>query len=155
MHESSSSSSTTVREVMHEGCTCIDHDANLIDAAKKMTEECVGALPICGPDEKLIGMVTDRDIVVHCLAADKDPQTCTAGELASGRLIWVRDDAPIQEALQSMEEHLIRRIPVIDENMQLCGMVAQADIAMHLGSKETAELVETISQAEPRQSVAF
>jgi CBS domain-containing protein len=100
-------------------------------------------------------MLTDRDIVVHCLAADKDPATCTAGDLASGRLIWVRDDAPISEALESMEQHLIRRIPVIDSQMRLCGIIAQADIAMHLGSKETAELVETISQAEPRQSVAF
>ena len=146
---------TLVRDVMHEGCTCVGHDQSCIDAARQMTEECVGALPICGPDEKLIGMLTDRDIVVHCLAADKDPATTTAGDLASGRLIWVKEDAPISEALQSMEEHLIRRIPVIDSNMRLCGIIAQADIAMHLGSKETAELVETISQAEPRQSVAF
>lgn len=154
MHETSSSG-TTVREVMHEGCTCVQHDATLVHAAKQMSEECVGALPICGPDDKLIGMLTDRDIVVHCLAADRDPGTTTAGELASGRVIWVRDDAPIEEALKEMEQHLIRRIPVIDSNRELCGIIAQADIAMHLGSKETAELVETISQAEPRQSVAY
>ena len=147
--------STLVREVMHEGCTCVKHDATLVDAAKQMTEECVGALPICGPDDKLIGMLTDRDIVVHGLAADLDPNTTTAGKLASGRVIWVRDDAPIEEALKEMEQHLIRRIPVIDANRELCGIIAQADIAMHLGSKDTAELVETISKAEPRQSVAF
>jgi CBS domain-containing protein len=150
-----SSKHTLVRDVMHAGCSCVKHHASCIDAAKQMAEECVGALPICGPDEKLIGMLTDRDIVVHCLAADKDPAECTAGELASGRLIWVRDDAPISEALKSMEEHLIRRIPVIDEHKQLCGIIAQADIAMHLSHDETAELVEVISQAEPRQSVAF
>lgn len=154
MHRESSSD-TLVRDVMHEGCTCVKHDVNMVDAAKQMSEECVGALPICGPDDKLIGMLTDRDIVVHCLAADRDPKECTAGELASGRVIWVRDDAPIGEALQSMEEHLIRRIPVIDADRRLCGIIAQADIAMHLGSKETAELVEKISEAEPRQSVAF
>lgn len=152
MHDTSS---TTVRDVMHEGCTCVKHDMTLVDAAKQMAEECVGALPICGPDDKLIGMLTDRDIVVHCLAADKDPKTCTAGELASGRVIWVRDDAPITDALNEMEKHTIRRIPVIDSNKRLCGIIAQADIAMHLGSKETAELVEKISEAEPRQSVAF
>lgn len=146
---------TLVRDVMHEGCSCVQHDATLVQAAKQMAEECVGALPICGPDDRLIGMLTDRDIVVHCLAADKDPATCTASELASGRLIWVRDDAPISEALQSMEEHLIRRIPVIDSDLQLCGIIAQADIAQHLGEHETAELVTAISQAEPRQSVAF
>lgn len=155
MHDTTSGSDTLVRDVMHEGCTCVKHDASCVDAAKQMAEECVGALPICGPDEKLIGMLTDRDIVVHCLAADLDPATCTAGDLASGRLIWVRDDAPITEALQSMEEHLIRRIPVIDSDMRLCGIIAQADIAMHMGEHETAELVEVISKAEPRQSVAF
>lgn len=148
-------SSTLVRDVMHKGCTCVKHDATLVDAAKQMSEECVGALPICGPDDKLIGMLTDRDIVVHCIAADKDPATCTAGELASGRVIWVRDDAPVQEALDEMETHLIRRIPVIDADRQLCGIVAQADIAMHMDGEQTAELVEVISSAEPRQSLAF
>lgn len=148
-------SSTLVRDVMHKGCTCVKHDATLVDAAKQMSEECVGALPICGPDDKLIGMLTDRDIVVHAIAAEKDPASVTAGELASGRVIWVRDDAPVQEALDEMETHLIRRIPVIDSDRQLCGIVAQADIAMHLDSKDTAELVEVISAAEPRQSVAF
>lgn len=145
----------TVRDVMHEGCECIAHDATLLDAARKMRDEAVGALPICGPDDRLIGMLTDRDIVVNCLAVDMDPATCTAGELASGRVIWVRDDAPVTAALQAMEEHLIRRLPVIDDGLQLVGMVAQADIATHLGAKDTAELVETISAAEPRQSVAY
>ncbi len=146
---------TLVRDVMHKGCSCVKHDATLVHAAKQMSEECVGALPICGPDDKLIGMLTDRDIVVHCLAADKDPNVLTAGELASGRVIWVRDDAPVQEALDEMETHLIRRIPVIDSNQELCGIVAQADIAMHLDRDKTAELVEVISSAEPRQSLAF
>jgi CBS domain-containing protein len=147
--------STLVRDVMHKGCSCVKHDATCVDAAKQMSEECVGALPICGPDDKLIGMLTDRDIVVHCLAAEKDPNECTAGELASGRVIWVHDDQTVQEALDEMETHLIRRIPVIDRDMNLCGIVAQADIAMHLDSAETAEFVEVISAAEPRQSVAF
>lgn len=149
------SADTPVRDVMHEGCTCVSHDATLVEASRQMAEECVGALPICGPDDKLIGMLTDRDIVVHGLAADRDPNTCTAGELASGRLVWIRDDAPVSEALKEMETHLIRRIPVIDSDKRLCGIVAQADIAMKLDHAETAELVERISSAEPRQSVAF
>ncbi|MEO6867757.1 MAG: CBS domain-containing protein [Gaiellales bacterium] len=153
--EGTAASKKLVRDVMHSGCTCVKHDATLIDAAKQMTEECVGALPICGPDDKLIGMLTDRDIVVHGLAAERDPSTCTASELASGRVVWVRDDAPISEALEQMEEHLIRRIPVIDENRELCGMIAQADIAVHMDDSSTADLVETISAAEPRQSLAF
>jgi CBS domain-containing protein len=146
---------TLARELMHEGCTCVPHDASCLEAARQMRDEAVGALPICGPDDKLIGMLTDRDIVVNCLAADLDPSVCTAGELASGRLIWTFDDAPVSEVLALMEEHLIRRVPVIDRNMRLVGMVAQADIATHLDLDATGELVEVISSAEPRQSVAF
>ena len=84
-----------VRDVMHAGCSCVPHEATMIEAAKQMSEEGVGALPICGPDERLIGMLTDRDIVVHCLATDRDPTVCTAGELASGRIIWVTETTSI------------------------------------------------------------
>ena len=147
--------STLVRELMHDGCRCIKHDETCLDAARVMRDEAVGALPICGPDDKLVGMLTDRDIVVNCLAVDMDPSDCTAGELASGRVIWVHDDATVRDALASMEEHQIRRLPVIDHDMKLVGIVAQADIATHLDREETGELVEAISSAEPRQSVAF
>lgn len=146
---------TLVRELMHDGCSCVPHDASCLEAARQMRDEAVGALPICGPDDKLMGMLTDRDIVVNCLAADLDPAVCTAGELASGRLIWTFDDAPVSEVLEAMEAHLIRRIPVIDHDMRLVGMVSQADIAMHLDRGATGELVEVISSADPRQSVAF
>ncbi|MCW2927791.1 MAG: hypothetical protein JWM86_1759 [Thermoleophilia bacterium] len=145
---------TPVREIMHAGCTCVQHDATCLDAARTMAEEAVGALPICGPDDRLIGMLTDRDIVVHCIAVGLDPATCTAGDLASGRLIWASDDQTVGEVLDIMEAHVIRRVPVIDSEMQLVGMVAQADIA-HLGRDVTGELVEVISAAEPRQSVAY
>ncbi len=146
---------TRVSEVMHKGCSCVKHDVTCVDAAKQMSEECLGALPICGPDDKLIGMLTDRDIVVHCLAADKDPSVCTVGELASGRVIWVHDHQSVQQALDEMETHLVRRMPVIDQDMRLCGMISQADIASHLDARDTAELVEVISRADPRQSVAY
>ncbi|MCB0878153.1 MAG: CBS domain-containing protein [Thermoleophilia bacterium] len=146
---------TLVRELMHEGCRCIPHDSTCLHAARLMRDEAVGALPICGPDDRLIGMLTDRDIVVNCLAADMNPSICTAGEMASGRVIWVHDDVPVGDALASMEEHLIRRLPVIDRDMKLVGIVSQADIARHLGEHDVAELVEVISKADPRQSVAF
>jgi CBS domain-containing protein len=149
------SRTTPVRELMHEGCTCVKHDQTCLDAARMMRDEAVGALPICGPDDKLVGMVTDRDIVVNCLAVGEDPATCQVGSHASGRVIWIHDDAPVQDALASMEEHLVRRLPVIDRDMRLVGIVAQADIARHLGRGDTGELLEVISSAEPRQSVAF
>ncbi len=148
-------STTLVRDLMHEGCRCIRHDETCIDAARVMRDEAVGALPICGPDEKLVGMLTDRDIVVNCLAVDMDPATCTAGELASGRVIWVHDDTSARDALAAMEEHHVRRLPVIDHDMKLVGMLAQADIATHLGREDTGELLEAISAASPRQSAAY
>jgi CBS domain-containing protein len=146
---------TKVRELMHEGCTCIPHDASCADAARRMREEAVGALPICGPDDRLVGMLTDRDIVVGCIAMDRDPAECMAGELASGRVIWTFDDALVGEALASMEEHLVRRLPVIDRSMRLVGMLSQADVARHLDRAATGELLEVISAAEPRRSAAY
>lgn len=149
------SGSKTARDVMSSGCTCISHDSTLVDAARIMAEEGVGALPICGPEDKLIGMLTDRDIVVRCVAKGRSPEQCTAGELAQGRVIWCSEDAPVQDVLDSMEEHLVRRIPVVDSDKQLVGIIAQADIATKLGASDTAELVETVSSAPPRQTAAF
>ena len=143
------------RDIMHAGCSCIPYDSTILEAARVMTDEAVGALPICGPDDTLVGMLTDRDIVVRCLAADLDPATCTAGELASGRVIWTFDDRPVSEVLSQMEEHLVRRIPVVDANKRLVGMIAQADIAVHLGRDHAGELVEMVSSAPPRQAPAF
>ena len=75
---------TTVREVMHEGCECIREQQTLLDAAKRMAELDVGVLPICGDDDRLKGMLTDRDIVVKALAQERDPITTVCGELAQG-----------------------------------------------------------------------
>ncbi len=136
------------RELMHEGCTCIKADETLLAAACTMRDLGVGALPVCGSEDKLIGMITDRDLVVKCMAEHLDPSTTKASYLADGSIVYVHDDTPASEVLATMEEHLIRRVPVIDRTThQLIGIIAQADIATHMGVVPAGELVGAISEA--------
>jgi CBS domain-containing protein len=140
----------TVREAMHEGCECIGENQSLLDAAKRMEQLDIGAMPICGQDDRLKGMITDRDIVVKALAHDKDPATTMAGELAQERLVFARADDAIDRALSLMQEHKVKRLPVIDENKRLCGMVTEADIARRMPLQRTGEMVGAIAAAPPQ-----
>ena len=139
-----------VREAMHEGCECIGENQSLLDAAKRMEQLDIGAMPICGQDDRLKGMITDRDIVVKALAHGKDPATTMAGDLGQERLVFVRADAPLDRALSLMEEHKVRRLPVIDENKRLCGMISEADIARRMPRDKTGEMVGAIAAAPPQ-----
>jgi CBS domain-containing protein len=140
----------TVREAMHEGCECIGERQSVLDAAKRMEQLDIGAMPICGQDDRLKGMITDRDIVVKVVAHDMDPATTMAGELAQGTLSYVRADAPLDQALSLMQEHKVRRLPVIDENKRLCGMISEADMATHMPEERTGEMVGAIASAAPQ-----
>ncbi|MEU6868837.1 CBS domain-containing protein [Streptomyces sp. NPDC046876] len=122
---------TTAREIMTEGAECIGAEESVLDAAREMTQMGVGALPICGTDDKLKGMLTDRDIVVKCLGVGKDPATVKAGELAQGEAVTIGADDDAAEILRTMSNHKVRRLPVIDGH-RLVGMVAQADVARAL-----------------------
>ncbi|MCP9946756.1 CBS domain-containing protein [Streptomyces somaliensis] len=135
---------TTAREIMTEGAECIGEDQTVLEAAKKMTELGVGALPICGTDNKLKGMLTDRDIVVKVLGRGKDPAECKAGELAQGEAVTIGADDDADEILRTMTEHKVRRLPVIDGH-DLVGMVAQADVARALPDPKVGDLVQALS----------
>ena len=139
----------TARDMMTEGCKCVGENESVLDAAQKLADLNVGALPICGDDDRLKGMVTDRDIVVKVLAQGKDPASTKAGDLGEGTPQWVSTDASEEEVLQSMRDHEIRRLPVIDEQKRLVGIIAQADVAAALSDKRTGEIVEAISAAPP------
>ncbi|MEU9128707.1 CBS domain-containing protein [Kitasatospora sp. NPDC048540] len=128
----------TARDIMSNGAQCINADQTLMDASRMMREMGVGALPICGPDKKLKGMITDRDIVTRCIAEGKDPSMMKAMELA-GHLHCVRADDSMDEVLKKMEQHQIRRMPVID-NDRLVGMISEADLAM--GHREGGRLTD-------------
>jgi CBS domain-containing protein len=138
----------TARDVMTGDCECVGEDDTVLDAAKRLAELDVGAMPICGEDNRLKGMLTDRDIVVKVLAQGKDPASTKAGELGQGdaRTVTIGADDPIDEALGTMIDHKVRRLPVIDGH-DCVGVISQADIATHLEDDKVAELVEAISAA--------
>ncbi len=136
--------SKTAREIMSSDAECVGEDESVIDAAEKMARLDVGALPICGEDERLKGMLTDRDIVVKVLAEGKDPSDTKAGELAEGKPVTIGADDSAEEALRTMSEHKLRRLPVIDGH-ELIGVVSQGDLAGELGREQVGELLETIS----------
>lgn len=135
---------TTARDIMTPDAQCIGANESVLLAAHKMAELGVGALPICGADERLKGVLTDRDIVVKVLAADKDPAEIRAGELAQGEAVTIRADDDASEILRTMRDHRVRRLPVIDGHV-LVGMVAQADVARSLPDQAVGDLVEALS----------
>jgi len=135
---------TTARDIMTPSPVCAGENENLIDVAKKLRDEGVGALPICGEDNRLKGMVTDRDIVVECLAKGLDPASTTAGQLGDGKPVTIGADDSVEEALATMSEHQVRRLPVIDGH-DLVGMVSLADVARSLPEDKVGALTEAIS----------
>jgi CBS domain-containing protein len=135
---------TSARDIMTPDVECVGENETLVDAARKMRDLNVGALPICGEDNRLKGMLTDRDIVVHCLAEGGDPNTVRAGELGDGKPVTIGADDSIEEALQTMKEYKVRRLPVIDGH-SLVGMVSQADIARNIDPSKVGDVVEAIS----------
>ena len=137
----------TARDIMSSDCTCVGESDTVLDAAKRLAELDVGSLPICGEDNRLKGMLTDRDIVVKVLAAGKDPGGTKVSELASGdgTTVTIGADDSIEEALRTMSEHQVRRLPVID-GRELVGIVAQADIARNYDEEKVGDLVEAISR---------
>lgn len=122
---------TSARDIMTPDAECVAEGESLVDAARKMARLGVGALPICGDDERLKGMLTDRDIVVKALAEGRDPAGTTAGEFAQGKPVTIGADDSVEEILRAMSEHKVRRLPVIDGH-KLVGMVSQADVARNL-----------------------
>jgi CBS domain-containing protein len=136
----------TARDVMTGGAECVGEKDTLADAAKKLAELDVGAMPICGEDNRLKGMLTDRDIVVKAIAQGKDPSSTTVGEFAEGKPVTIGADDSVDEALQTMTEHKVRRLPVIDGH-DLIGIVSQADLARNIDEEKVGDLVEAISAA--------
>jgi CBS domain-containing protein len=136
----------TAREVMSGGAECIGENESLAEAAKKMAQLDVGALPICGEDNRLKGMLTDRDIVVKAIAEGKDPDSTNAGEFGEGKPVTIGADDSIDLALSTMKDHKVRRLPVIDGH-DLIGVVSQGDLASEIDEEKVGDLVEVISEA--------
>jgi CBS domain-containing protein len=129
---------------MHSGAECVSERETLDEAARKMRALDVGALPVCGEDDRLHGIITDRDIVVKCLAVGGDPKKTTAGELAQGKPVTIPADSDVRDAVRTMGEHQIRRLPIVDADKRLVGMISEADVARNLPEKEVGRFVEAV-----------
>jgi len=135
---------TKARDIMTPGAECAHTDDTVAVAAMRMAELGVGALPICGRDDRLKGMITDRDIAIKVVGAGQDPRICKVGDVAQGEAVTIGADDDIDELLRTMSAHQVRRVPVIDGHT-LVGIVAQADVARALPEQRVAELVEALS----------
>ncbi|MEU3963175.1 CBS domain-containing protein [Streptomyces buecherae] len=138
---------TTAADIMHPGAQWVPATETLDRVAQLMRELDVGALPVSDPtdpNERMCGIVTDRDIVIGCIAAGHDPARVTAGDLCRGTPRWVSADADVDQVLREMESNQIRRLPVIDENKRLVGIISEADLAHHLSDDQLAQFVESV-----------
>jgi CBS domain-containing protein len=141
---------STVREAMHAGCECIGERQSVLDAARRMEQLDIGAMPICGDDDRLKGMLTDRDIVVKALAQGRDPAATSCGELAQGTVHWIGADASLAEALAMMREHAVKRLCVLDDDQRLSGIITEADVATSAPEDKTGGLIEAIASQPPQ-----
>jgi CBS domain-containing protein len=135
----------SIREVMSSNPCAIEADKPVAYAARMMKDEDVGLAPVVEGD-RLVGTLTDRDIVVRVVAEGKDPQSVTVREVASTEVVTVDPQQELDEALQLMASKQVRRLPVVEGDGRLVGVLAQADIAREAEDKQTGQLVEDISQ---------
>jgi CBS domain-containing protein len=133
-----------ISEVMTRDVRATEPSATIVEAAKTMANEDIGPMPVVEAG-RIVGIVTDRDIVVRVIAAGKDPKSTTVGEIASSDLVTVSPDDDLGEALARMAQNQVRRLPVV-EGDRLVGIVAQADVARLGEDKKTGEVVEEISR---------
>jgi CBS domain-containing protein len=136
---------TTAKDIMHPGAQWIPRYETLDRAAQMMRDHEVGALPVSDPDngDRMVGIITDRDIVVKCVASGHDPARMTCADLCEGTPRWIDAGADISEALREMEGHQIKRLPVV-ENKRMIGMISETDIARHLDRGQLAEFVQHV-----------
>ncbi len=134
----------SIRDLMTSSPATAEPSSTVADVARTMANEDVGPVPIVDGG-RLVGLVTDRDLVIRVIAEGRDPNSTTIGEIASADLTTVTPDSDLQEALDLMSASQVRRLPVV-ENGQLVGIVAQADVARAADEERTGEVVQDISR---------
>jgi CBS domain-containing protein len=139
----------TAREIMTPDASYCAGDATAVDAARKMADEGIGALPVCDTNGRLSGVITDRDLALKVIAEGRDPSSVRLDELLEGtEVVTIGADDSVDEAIRTMKDHAVRRLPVID-GTALVGMVSQADIARTMPDAKIGDLVDAISSAPP------
>lgn len=137
-----------VQDVMSESVTCCSPDARLPEVARAMIECDCGEIPVVDDKERMrpLGVVTDRDIVVRAVAAEQDTRELTASECMTSPCVTTTPETSLDDCMQLMEQHQIRRVPVVDASGACCGIVAQADIARHASKRDTGRVVNEVSK---------
>ena len=138
-------SAKTVRDAMTASPTAIAGDKTVVEAARTMTTENVGSLPVV-EEQKLVGMVTDRDLVINVLAKDLDPHEVPVADVATHDLVSASPDESLDTALQRMADEQVRRLPVVEDG-RLVGILAQADVSRVAQPESTGRMVEKISES--------
>lgn len=133
-----------ISAVMHKGTEWIDPGMAVSKIAALMSDRDIGALPV-GENDRLIGMVTDRDLAIRALGSGKDPSRLTARDVMSKGIIYCRTDQSLEDAIHLMEEKQIRRLPVINEEKRMVGMLALGDISHHASRELCGELVHAVA----------
>jgi CBS domain-containing protein len=135
----------SIRDLMTTNPRSVESGSTVVEAARLMRDENAGLIPVC-EGEKLVGTVTDRDIAIRVVAEGREPESITVGEIASRELVTIDPQQELDEALRLMARHQVRRLPVVEEDGKLVGIVAQADIARSASDAQTGDLVEDISK---------
>jgi predicted transcriptional regulator len=137
-----------VKDAMHAGVTWVEPDTRVAELARRMRDEDIGSIPI-GENDRLVGMVTDRDIVIKGLADGRDVDSLTARDVMTGPILYCRAEEEVEDAVRIMEEHEVRRLPVINENKRMVGMLSMGDIADCASRDLTAEVTRAVADHHP------
>jgi CBS domain-containing protein len=135
----------TVREVMTSNPSTVESSTPIVEAAEIMRSEDVGSVPVV-EDGRLVGIVTDRDIVLRVVADGRDGRTITTGEIASRQVTSIDPSQPLEEAARLMAQNKVRRLPVCEEDGRVVGILAQADVVQNEDPSRSGEMVEEISR---------
>jgi CBS domain-containing protein len=134
-----------IEEIMTSNPACCGPDTNVAEVARLMVDHDCGEIPVVR-DGRPVGVITDRDITARAVAARRNPLEMKASDLMTTPVVTVKASADVDECCETMEEHQIRRVPVVDENGNCCGMVSQADIAQHASARKTGQVVKEVSK---------
>jgi len=146
-----------VQEIMTRDPVCVDRDTKLPQVAKLMADHDCGVVPVTEEVDGLprpIGVVTDRDIAIRCVARGDDPRVCVAADVMTDGVVAMRDDISVEDLAEAMRDNRVRRILLTDENDRLVGLVSQADLARHLDPDMAGRTVREISEPSERASAA-
>jgi CBS domain-containing protein len=136
-----------VKQLMTHEVECARANDTVQEAAQKMRDLNIGPLPVCGDDDRLVGMITDRDVTVRAVSEGLDPWTCRVRDVMTPSIVYCHEDQEVNEAAQLMKENQIRRLVVLDQNKHLTGIVSLGDLAVEGGDEELAgNTLEAVSE---------